>query len=113
MATIRQRRRRDRVLGTWDGRCRPHPRGEWVDCTVVDLSPGGVGVVVPPGFPVPDVWVDVDVRAPLGRRRSFVMMGAVRDVRSLPDAWQRLAVQFVEVPRRRERRLERLLARWR
>lgn len=112
MSTIRQRRRRDRVLGTWDGRFRPHPRGQWTMCTIVDLSPGGTGLLVPPGASIPDVWVDVDVHKVV-RRRRFVVMGAVRDAHTLPDGWQRLSIQFVEVSRRRERRLERLLARWR
>jgi hypothetical protein len=113
MSTIRQRRRGDRVLGTWDGRFRAYPKGTWGACTIVDLSPGGAGILVPPGSTVPDVWVDVDVHTVLGRRRPFVVMGAVRDAHTLPDGWQRLAIQFVALARRRERRLERLLARWR
>lgn len=113
MSTIRQRRRRDRVLGTWDGRFRPHPRGAWAGCTIVDLSPGGAGLIVPPGTVIPDVWVDVDVRTVLRRHRPFVVMGAVREAHTLADGWQRLAIQLVEVSPRRERRLERLLSRWR
>ena len=110
---IRQRRRGDRVLGTWDGRCRAYPKGVWGDCTVVDLSPGGAGILVPPGTAVPDVWIDVDAHAVVGRRRPFVVMGAIREAHTLPDGWQRLAIQFVNLSRRRKRRLERLLARWR
>jgi hypothetical protein len=113
MPRTRQRRAGDRVLGTWDGRYRSHSSSGWDECTIVDLSVGGAGVLLPPAHAVPGGPVDVDVRSVVGRRRSFVLRGTVRGAHTLPDGWQRLALEFTDATGRRQRRLERLLSRWR
>jgi hypothetical protein len=111
MSSTRHGRAGDRVLGTWDGRYRPRPGGAWGDCTIVDLSPGGAGILLPPSGAAVDDRVEVDIRKALGRWRPLVVRGSVRNAHTLPDGWRRIALQFTNARGRRRRTLERFLKR--
>lgn len=112
MAITGQRRSGDRVLGTWDGRCRARSGMRWGDCIIIDLSLGGAGVLVPPGAAPIEDRLEVDIRTVLGRRRAMVLGGSVRDVSTLPDGWHRVALQFSGMRRGARRKLGRVLDRW-
>lgn len=112
--TVGDRRRADRQLALWMGRChvQDEPLDLWRECAVVDVSTLGVGIDLfhhPDPIDLLGLWHDGELRLDLSSSRRITLRlelgpsvdvmveGEVRNAGSRPDGAVRVGIEFVDL----------------